>query len=179
MSKPIKKIMNRLSLKVGLSVITLVATASFISYPKETKVVREEVIEPIIIEPIEIKELVIETPPIEPLIEALIMVESMGNDSAIGDVHMGEPSVGVLQIRPIMVREVNRILKLKRSDYKFKRKDRFSREKSIEMFMIWYEFHHKDSDYEKISRSWNGGPRGHRNSRTLHYWKKVQQELNQ
>lgn len=179
MSKPIKKIMNRLSLKVGLSVITLVATASFISYPKETKVVREEVIEPIIIEPIEIKELVIETPPIEPLIEALIMVESMGNDSAIGDVHMGEPSVGVLQIRPIMIREVNRILKLKRSDYKFKRKDRFSREKSIEMFMIWYEFHHKDSDYEKISRSWNGGPRGHRNSRTLHYWKKVQQELNQ
>lgn len=169
--------MKRLSVNVGLPLIALMATLSFMSYPKETKVVREEVIEPIVIEPIEIKELVIETPPIEPLIEALIMVESMGNDSAIGDVHMGEPSVGVLQIRPIMIREVNRILKLKRSDYKFKRKDRFNREKSIEMFMIWYEFHHKDSDYEKISRNWNGGPKGHRNSRTLHYWKKVQKEL--
>lgn len=180
MSKPIKKIMNRLSLKVGLSVITLMATVSFISYPKEKT---REVVEPILIEPMGVDEvmtkIVPKTPPIEPLIDALIMVESLGNDSAIGDVHMGDPSIGVLQIRPIMVREVNRILKLKRSGYKFKRKDRFSREKSIEMFMIWYEFHHKDSDYEKISRSWNGGPRGHRNSRTLHYWKKVQQELNQ
>ena len=180
MSEPIVKIMNRLSLKVGLSVIILMATVSFVSFPKEKKRV---VVEPIILEPmgvdVVIPEVIPETPRIEPLIDALIMVESLGNDSAIGDVHMGEPSVGVLQIRPIMVREVNRILKLKRSGYKFKRKDRFSREKSIEMFMIWYEFHHKDSDYEKISRSWNGGPKGHRNNRTLHYWKKVQQELNQ
>jgi|TARA_R110002153_G_scaffold72566_1_gene189830 hypothetical protein len=172
--------MNRLSLKVGLSVIILMATVSFASFPKEKKRV---VVEPIKLEPmgidVVIPEVIPETPRIEPLIDALIMVESLGNDSAIGDVHMGEPSVGVLQIRPIMVREVNRILKLKRSGYKFKRKDRFSREKSIEMFMIWYEFHHKDSDYEKISRSWNGGPKGHRNNRTLHYWKKVQQELNQ
>lgn len=180
MSEPIVKIMNRLSLKVGLSVITLMVTVSFVSFPKEKKRV---VVEPIIVEPmgvdVVIPEVIPETPPIEPLIEALIMVESMGNDSAIGDVHMGEPSVGVLQIRPIMIREVNRILKLKRSNYKFKRKDRFNREKSIEMFMIWYEFHHKDSDYEKISRSWNGGPNGYKNSRTLHYWKKVQQELNE
>jgi len=180
LSEPIVKIMNRLSLKVGLSVITLMATVSFVSFPKEKERV---VVEPIILEPMGIDEVITEivpkTPSIEPLIDALIMVESLGNDSAIGDVHMGEPSVGVLQIRPIMVREVNRILKLKRSGYKFKRKDRFSREKSIEMFMIWYEFHHKDSDYEKISRSWNGGPKGHRNDRTLHYWKKVQQELNQ
>ena len=180
MSEPIVKIMNRLSLKVGLSVITLMATVSFVSFPKEKKRV---VVEPIILEPmgvdVVIPEVIPEAPRIEPLIDALIMVESLGNDSAIGDVHMGEPSVGVLQIRPIMVREVNRILKLKRSGYKFKQKDRFSREKSIEMFMIWYEFHHKDSDYEKISRSWNGGPKGHRNNRTLHYWKKVQQELKQ
>ena len=180
MSEPIVKSMNRLSLKVGLSVITLMGTISFVSSPKENK---REVLKPIILESMGIDEsitkIVPKTPSIEPLIDALIMVESLGNDSAIGDVHMGEPSVGVLQIRPIMVREVNRILKLKRSGYKFKRKDRFSREKSIEMFMIWYEFHHKDSDYEKISRSWNGGPKGHRNNRTLHYWKKVQQELNQ
>jgi len=170
--------MSRTTVNIGLSLIVLIGTLSFISYPEEKK---KKVVEPIILEPIGIDESIIEivpkTPPIEPLIDALIMVESLGNDSAIGDVHMGEPSVGVLQIRPIMVREVNRILKLKRSDYKFKRKDRFSREKSIEMFMIWYEFHHKDSDYEKISRNWNGGPKGHRNGRTLHYWKKVQKEL--
>ena len=44
------------------------------------------------------------------LLEAIIVVESNGNDSCIGDRKLGRPSVGCLQIRPIMVREVNRIL---------------------------------------------------------------------
>ena len=118
------------------------------------------------------------TPNIDALIPALIEVESLGNDSAIGDRHLvGEEAVGALQIRPIMVREVNRILKLKRSKIRYTRKDRFSREKSIEMFLIWQEFHHKDSDFEKISRNWNGGPRGFKSSRTEHYWKKVKKQL--
>lgn len=69
------------------------------------------------------------------LVEALIQVESRGNENAIGDTNLGEPSVGVLQIRPIMVREVNRILKRTGSEKRYKKKDRFSREKSIEMFI--------------------------------------------
>ena len=67
--------------------------------------------------------------PIDTLVAALIHVESRGNENAVGDRHLGNPSVGVLQIRPIMVREVNRILKRKKSDKRFKLKDRFSREK--------------------------------------------------
>ena len=127
-----------------------------------------------------IKEIVVDVPKMDEmeLVTALITIESQGNDSAIGDVNLGEPSIGVLQIRPIMVREVNRILKLKRSEIRFKRKDRFSREKSIEMFLIWKEFHHKDSDFETIARNWNGGPNGYKRSSTLHYWKKVENELN-
>lgn len=113
------------------------------------------------------------------LIEALIEVESLGNDSAIGDRHLvGEEAVGALQIRPIMMREVNRILKLKGSKVRYKRKDRFSRDKSIEMFLIWKEFHHKDSDFEKIARNWNGGPNGYKKSRTEQYWAKVEAQLN-
>ena len=51
------------------------------------------------------------------LVSALILVESRGNDSAIGDRHLvGEEAVGALQIRPIMVREVNRILRIQKSD---------------------------------------------------------------
>ena len=135
------------------------------------------------IEPITI----LETKPITPIeviipdtpsiVDALIQVESRGNDSAVGDVHLGEPSIGVLQIRPIMVREINRILKLKGSSHKYKNKDRFSRDKSIEMFTIWKEFHHKDSDYEKIARSWNGGPKGPKNPKTYSYWKNVEYQL--
>jgi len=138
--------------------------------------------EPITLEPI--KEVVIEQPIILPpkhinnLVNALIYVESRGIDSAIGDRHLKEPSVGVLQIRPIMVREVNRICKRIGSHQRFTLKDRFDRQKSIHMFLIWKEFHHKDSDFETISRSWNGGPKGPKSNRTLKYWEKVEQQLN-
>ena len=140
----------------------------------------KDVVESItILEPNPIKEIVVEIPQIDEfeLVNALIHIESRGNDSAIGDTHLGEPSIGVLQIRPIMVREINRILKLKGTKHRFKLKDRFSREKSIEMFLIWKEFHHKDSDYEEIARSWNGGPNGPKNQKTYNYWKKVEQQL--
>ena len=112
------------------------------------------------------------------LLTALIFVESRGNDSAIGDRHLvGNEAVGALQIRPIMVREVNRILKIQKSDKRFTLKDRFDREKTIEMFVIWKNFHHKDSDFEKIARNWNGGPKGYKLRNTERYWNKVQKEL--
>ena len=112
------------------------------------------------------------------LIEALIQVESRGNDSAIGDRHLvGNEAIGALQIRPIMVREVNRILKIKKSEKRFKMSDRWDREKTIEMFLIWKDFHHRDDSFETIARNWNGGPKGFKNPRTKKYWAKVQQEL--
>jgi len=112
------------------------------------------------------------------LIDALIKVESRGNDSAIGDKHLvGNEAIGALQIRPIMVREVNRILKIQKSDKRFKMSDRWDRNKTIEMFLIWKEFHHSNDDFETIARNWNGGPRGYKNPRTEKYWAKVQQEL--
>ena len=40
-------------------------------------------------------------------VDAVIYVESRGNDSAVGD---NGSAVGCLQIHPIMVREVNRLL---------------------------------------------------------------------
>ena len=116
----------------------------------------------------------------EDLVSALIYVESRGNDSAIGDRHLvGEEAVGALQIRPIMVREVNRILRIQKSDKRFALKDRFERDKTIEMFLIWKNFHHRDSDYETIARNWNGGPKGYRNPRTEKYWNKVQEQLDE
>lgn len=145
------------------------------------KVMVREVLPVIEIEPKPIKPIVIEPIVIEPeitsLIDALIIVESQGNDSAVGDTHLSEPSIGVLQIRPIMVKEVNRILKMKGTKHRYKMSDRWDREKSIEMFRIWQEFHHDDSDYEEIARSWNGGPKGPKNPKTYSYWKKVENQL--
>lgn len=113
------------------------------------------------------------------LVTALIHVESRGNDSAIGDRHLvGSEAVGALQIRPIMVREVNRILKIQKSDKRYKLKDRFDRNKTIEMFYVWKNYHHKDSNFETIARNWNGGPKGYKRNSTLKYWNKVEQQLN-
>ena len=39
---------------------------------------------------------------------------------------------------------------------------------------ILYE---SESDFEKIARCWNGGPRGMNKSSTCGYWVKVQNEL--
>lgn len=113
------------------------------------------------------------------LLTALIFVESRGNDSAIGDRHLvGNEAVGALQIRPIMVREVNRILKIQGKTERFDLKDRFDRQQSIRMFMVWKNYHHKDSEPEVIARNWNGGPKGYKVSRTEKYWLKVQKQLN-
>ena len=98
----------------------------------------------------------------EELIEAMAFIESGGNPNAVGDINLGKPSVGLLQIRPIMVREVNRILKRQGLDKKFKNSDRRDSAKSIEMFNIWANAYHLNSSYEKMARNWNGGPRGYR-----------------
>ena len=158
----------------GLVVVVALLSFGMTDSKKEKKVeiieLESKPIQPIVVEEIQI-------PKVDDLVNALIMVESNGNDSAVGDTHLGEPSIGVLQIRPIMVREVNRILKLKGTDYRYKLKDRWDREKSIEMFLIWKEFHHSDSDYEEIARSWNGGSKGPKNPKTYNYWKKVENQL--
>jgi hypothetical protein len=107
------------------------------------------------------------------LIQAMAFIESGGNSEILGDLDLGAPSVGLLQIRPIMVREVNRILKNQGLDKKFKNQDRKNADKSIEMFNIWADAYHLNSSYEKMARNWNGGPRGYKKSATVHYWAKV------
>jgi hypothetical protein len=109
----------------------------------------------------------------EELIQAMAFVESGGNPNVIGDLALGIPSVGLLQIRPIMVREVNRILKKQGLDKRYKKRDRKNADKSIEMFNIWADAYHLKSSYEKIARNWNGGPRGYKKNSTIHYWAKI------
>jgi len=112
--------------------------------------------------------------PIDCLVEAIIQVESRGDSTAVGDRGW---AIGVLQIWPIMVREVNRILEKDGSDIRYGYTDRYSVKKSIEMFHIWRSYYHPSSDWETIARCWNGGPSGHKTSRTHCYWNKVKNEL--
>jgi len=104
------------------------------------------------------------------LVDALIMVESSGNPNAYCK---KEKAVGCLQIRPIMLREVNRILRKQKSTKRFSLEDRWDCGLSKEMFYIWGNWHHKDSSDEVIARCWNGGPRGWKKKATQDYWAKV------
>ena len=109
-----------------------------------------------------------------PLIDALMWVESRCDTSAYCK---REDAVGVLQIRPIMLREVNRILDLKGSSTIYTLEDRWNRDKSIQMFNVIANYYHETSSYEKIARCWNGGPKGLQKKQTQKYWRKVQKRL--
>lgn len=118
----------------------------------------------------------------ECLIDAVIEVESGGDDSAY---NKRERAVGCLQIRPIMVREANRILKSYGVDRRYALDDRYSRAKSIEIFSMMAEevtcceFLSEDEFFEIVARRWNGGRRGCRKKSTIKYWEKVKLSYNE
>ena len=106
------------------------------------------------------------------LIQSVIMVESSDNDNAH---NLSEDAVGCLQIRPIMVREVNRLLKRRGKNRRYTLKDRWNRGKSIEMFLV---FNKNVSNFEEQCRRWNGGHNGMKKPSTKRYWNKVKTILN-
>ena len=109
------------------------------------------------------------------LIEAMIWVESRGNDSAYCK---KEEAVGCLQIRPIMLLECNRILALHKSKLEYSLEDRWSREKSIEIFYVVNQHYNKTNSHELIARLWNGGPKWTNKINTRKYWNKVYRRFN-
>ena len=66
-----------------------------------------------------------------PVIQAIVQVESEGNTKAVSG-----NSCGAMQITPILVKECNEILKKRKSKKRFTIRDRFSLEKSKEMFIL-------------------------------------------
>ena len=89
-----------------------------------------------------------------PVINAIIEVESEGNPKAIDK---SGKSCGIMQITPILVKECNRILSLRKSSKRYSMKDRFSVNKSKEMFLLYQSFYNPKNDVELAIRSWNGG----------------------
>jgi len=96
------------------------------------------------------------------IITALIAIESGGHIKAH---NTSEDAVGILQIRPIMVKEVNRILELQGADGIYTLEDRWNPQKSRRM--CTYYLHYQCSQYVKkhgrkptmrqLAMSWNSG----------------------
>lgn len=118
------------------------------------------------------------------LIAALIAVESGGDTKAIGD---GGKAVGCLQIHPIFVEDVNRIM----GGEHFFLSDRLDRMKSIEMAKIWLAYYKGKAEekygfepvYAEMAVIFNRGYKGyqepHVDVSTDKYWLKVEKALNE
>lgn len=107
----------------------------------------------------------------EPVMEAIIQVESDGNANA-----KSGSSCGAMQITPILVKECNQILKRKKSKKRFSLKDRFSIAKSKEMFKLIQSYFNPANNVEKAIRSWNGGV-NYSVKRTQRYFEKVMEAM--
>jgi hypothetical protein len=88
------------------------------------------------------------------VIEAIILVESEGNQKAVSG-----NSVGPMQITPIVVRECNYILKSRGSQLRYTLTDRYDLVKSKEMFLLIQSKYNTANSIEKAIRMWNGGPK--------------------
>ena len=102
-----------------------------------------------------------------PVMDAIIQVESEGNPRAVSG-----NSVGAMQITPILVKDCNEILKKQKSKKRYTMDDRYSVAKSKEMFLLIQKYYNPENSIEKAIRSWNGGVK-YRVKSTNRYYKKV------
>ena len=102
------------------------------------------------------------------LLSALIQVESGGNDHARG--RHGE--LGALQIKSIMVRDVNRIMG---TDYSHAQVT--NRAVSVFIAESYFAHYGRNLSDESLARIWQGGPKGLKRSSTRVYGKRVMREL--
>lgn len=80
-------------------------------------------------------------------VEALIFIESSGNPFAVGKTN----DLGILQITPIYVKDVNRIL----GEEKFTLDCRADIDKSLEMFEIYQSYYNPDKDINRAIKLHN------------------------
>ena len=107
-----------------------------------------------------------------PVMDAIIQVESEGNPRAVSG-----NSVGVMQITPVLVKECNNILQKQKSNKRYTLDDRYSVEKSKEMFLLIQKYFNPENNVEKAIRSWNGGIK-YSVKATNKYYQKVLARMN-
>ena len=106
-----------------------------------------------------------------PVMDAIIQVESGGNPRAVSG-----NSVGAMQITPILVKQCNIYLQQQKSKKRYTLADRYSVEKSKEMFLLIQSVLNPQNSIEKAIRMWNGGPK-YSVRATNRYYQKVMNKM--
>ena len=102
------------------------------------------------------------------LLSALIQIESGGNDLAKG--RHGE--LGALQIKPILVRDVNRIM-----GTSYTHQQVTNRATAIFIANAYLSHYGRNLSDESLARLWQGGPKGLRKPSTRAYARRVMRKL--
>ena len=105
------------------------------------------------------------------VMNAIIQVESGGNSRAVNGKY-----VGAMQIGPILVQDCNNILKQRNINKRYTLADRYSVEKSKEMFLIIQSRYNPTNNIEKGIRIWNGGC-NYRTASTNGYYRRVMSKM--
>jgi hypothetical protein len=110
-----------------------------------------------------------------PLIAAIEQIESTGNPNAVGD---NGAAYGILQIHRGVVEDVNRVYHLK-----WEHRDMFKPVYARMVFHRYMEIYCTEKRLgrpvtdEDRARIWNGGPNGWEKKRTVNYWLRVKNVL--
>mgnify|MGYP004701044973 CR=1 FL=1 len=92
-------------------------------------------------------------PPKDRLLSATIYVESRYETDAV---KADENAVGILQIRPVMIRDVNRICKLIGDPRQYTLADRTDPDKSIEIWYLVQGYYNPEYNLRLACLVWNG-----------------------
>ena len=119
--------------------------------------------------------------PLDKLIEALIQVESGGDNNAVGDCNLSSKAYGCLQIRQPCVDDFN-----KWNGTSHRAKDCLGNRPLSTTICKWYLGYYANEKRlgrmptdEDRARIWNGGPNGWKKLVTTNYWTKVKVALDQ
>ena len=108
---------------------------------------------------------------LEKLVDAIAVVESGNNATAVGD--RGR-AAGILQIHHSVLLDVNRKYG---TCYKWPG-DAFNIHHARNICKLYLQIYcPANATLEKLSRCWNGGPKGYKKKSTEQYWKKIKQIL--
>jgi len=102
--------------------------------------------------------------------KAVAWTESQGDPKAY---NAKEDAAGIAQIRPIMVKDANRIIGYE----KYTLADRWDPIKSYEIWRLYSLYYAPDGTPEVWARNWCSGPKGHTKDCSLPYWKRVRAEM--
>jgi hypothetical protein len=103
------------------------------------------------------------------LIDAIILVESGGQDMAIGDETRAR---GPLQIHAAVVEDVNRF-----AGTSYSWQGMTNRVAARQVCYLYLQRYAKGSSNEEAARIWNGGPTGPSKTATKRYWARVNREI--